>query len=62
MAALDIAVMITGVALVGGGVIFWHRASRTEQSEPDDTGELRRCSIHWKSKTNGSTTDLIRGA
>jgi hypothetical protein len=41
MAALGIALMITGVALVGGGVIFWHRASRTEQSEPDDAGELR---------------------
>jgi hypothetical protein len=41
MAALGIALMITGVALVGGGVIFWHRASRTEQLEPDDAGELR---------------------
>jgi hypothetical protein len=41
MAALGIALMITGVALVGGGVILWHRASRAEPSEPDNAGELR---------------------
>jgi hypothetical protein len=41
MAALGIALMITGVALVGGGAIFWYRASRTEQLEPDDASELR---------------------
>jgi hypothetical protein len=41
MAALGIALIVTGLALVGGGVISWHRASRTEPSEPDDAGELR---------------------
>ena len=41
MAALGIALIVTAFALVGGGVIFWHRASRTEASEPDDAGELR---------------------
>jgi hypothetical protein len=38
---MGIALIVIGLALVGGGVIFWRRASRTEPSEPDDAGELR---------------------
>jgi hypothetical protein len=41
MAALGITLIVTGLALVGGGVILWPRASPTEPSEPDDAAELR---------------------
>jgi hypothetical protein len=41
MTVLGIALIVIGLALVCGGLIVWHRASRTGPAEPDDAGELR---------------------
>ena len=45
MAALGITLIVTGLALVGGGVILWPRASRTDPSEPDDDAAGLRAMI-----------------
>jgi hypothetical protein len=39
--ALGIALIVIGVALVCGGLILWHRATRTNPADADDGGDLR---------------------
>jgi hypothetical protein len=41
LTAIGIVLIVIGVAHVSGGLILWHRASRTDSTDPDDAGELR---------------------
>jgi hypothetical protein len=59
MAALGIALIVIGVALVCGGLTLWPRASRTDPAELDSSVELRALidALEEEDQKNGERRD-----